>query len=110
MGRDLADCLGKRTMTLMRGHGSTVVGQSLREAVFTAIYMELNANMQMKAMAMGEVNYLSTEEIDTIKRGRAGFTFERGWENWCHAVGRTYVPGSSEFGEGYSRTDKVSEK
>lgn len=110
MGRDLAGCLGERTMTLMRGHGSTVVGQSLREAVFTAIYMELNANMQMKAMAMGAVNYLSREEIDTIKHGRAGFTFERGWENWCHAVGRTYVPGSSEFGEGYSRTDTVSGK
>lgn len=56
------------------------------------------------------VTYLSTEEIDTIKRGRAGFTFERGWENWCHSVGRAYVPGSSEFGEGYSRTDAVLDK
>ena len=110
MGRDLAACLGDRTMTLMRGHGSTVVGQSLREAVFTAVYMELNAGMQMKAMAMGEVNYLSTEEIATIKRGRAGFTFERGWENWCRAVDRPYVPGNWEFGEGYSRTDKLAGK
>ncbi len=37
---------------------------------------------------MGEVTYLSEGEIDTIKRARSGFTFERGWENWCHQVGR----------------------
>lgn len=106
MGRDLAACLGGRTMTLMRGHGSTVVGRSLREAVFTAVYMELNAGMQMKAMALGEVTYLSPGEIAAIERGRAGFTFERGWENWCHEVDRPYVPGNWDFGEGYSRTDR----
>jgi HCOMODA/2-hydroxy-3-carboxy-muconic semialdehyde decarboxylase len=92
-------------MTLMRGHGSTLVGRSLREAVFTAVYMELNAGMQMKAMALGDVTYLSPGEIAAIERGRAGFTFERGWENWCHKVDRPYVPGDWDFGEGYSRTD-----
>lgn len=108
MGRDLAACLGERNVTLMRGHGSTVVGRSLREAVFTSVYMELNAGMQMKAMAMGNVTYLSSGEIATIEKGRAGFTFERGWENWCHKVGRPYVSGTWEFGEGYSRTDKTA--
>jgi ribulose-5-phosphate 4-epimerase/fuculose-1-phosphate aldolase len=105
MGRDLAACLGDKTATLMRGHGSTVVGRSLREVVFTSVYMELNADMQMKATAMGEVDYLSAGEIAAIRKGRAGFTFERGWENWCARVGRPYVPGSWEFGEGFSRTD-----
>jgi HCOMODA/2-hydroxy-3-carboxy-muconic semialdehyde decarboxylase len=105
MGRDLAATLGSRTVALMRGHGSTVVGASLREVVFTSVYMEMNADMQIKAMSLGEVTYLSGEEIDAIARGRAGFTFERAWENWCHRVGRRYVPGNSEFGAGYSRTD-----
>jgi ribulose-5-phosphate 4-epimerase/fuculose-1-phosphate aldolase len=105
IGRDLAATLGSRTVALMRGHGSTVVGGSLREVVFTSVYMEMNADMQIKAMSLGEVTYLSGEEIDAIARGRAGFTFERAWENWCHRVGRCYVPGNSEFGAGYSRTD-----
>jgi len=105
MGRDLAACLGDRTVTLMRGHGSTVAARSLREVVFTSVYMELNADMQMKAMAMGDVDYLSEGEIAAIKRGRAGYTFERGWENWCNRVRRPYVPGDREFGEGFSRTD-----
>lgn len=105
MGRDLAATLGSRTAVLMRGHGSTVVGGSLREVVFTSVYMEMNADMQIKAMSLGDVAYLSSEEIDAITRGRAGFTFERAWENWCHRAGRRYIPGSSEFGAGYSRTD-----
>jgi HCOMODA/2-hydroxy-3-carboxy-muconic semialdehyde decarboxylase len=109
MGRDLASCLADRTVTLMRGHGSTVVGRSLREVVFTSIYMELNADMQIRAMGMGEVEYLSPAEIAAISRGRAGFTFERGWENWCRRVGRPYVPGEWEFGEGYSRTDSKAQ-
>lgn len=88
MGRDLAQHLGNRTVSLMRGHGSVLVGQSLREVVFTSVYMELNAAMLMQALGMGEVTYLSDGEIDTIKRARSGFTFERGWENWCHQVGR----------------------
>lgn len=106
MGRDLAKTLGKRTVALMRGHGSVVVARSLREVVFTSIYMELNADMQVKAMMMGEVTYLSDSEIQVIAGGRSGFTLERGWENWCQRAGRPYVPGTWDMGAGYSRTDK----
>ena len=106
MGRDLAQCLGGRNVALMRGHGSVVVGRSLREAVFTSVYMELNADMQIKAMSMGNVTFLSDGEIEAITAGRAGFTFERGWENWCNRVGRPYVSGVWETGSGYSRTDR----
>jgi len=106
MGRDLAKALGPRTVALMRGHGSVAVGRSLREVVFTSIYMELNADMQVKAMMMGEVMYLSEGEIQAIAGGRSGFTLERGWENWCQRADRPYVPGNWEMGAGYSRTDK----
>ncbi len=57
----------------MRGHGRLVVGSSLRDAA----YMEINAEMQLKAMSMGEVTYLSAGEIEAVKTGRAGFTLER---------------------------------
>jgi len=106
MGRDFAQCLGHRMVGLMRGHGSTVVGRSLREAVFTSVYMEINADQLIKSLSLGDVVYLSDGEIEAISRGRAGFTIERGWENWCHRAGRHYVSGEWTTGEGFSRTDK----
>ncbi len=106
MGRDLAKSLGTRTVALMRGHGCVVVGASLREAVFTSIYTEINAQMLGKALAMGEVTYLSDGEIAANTRGRAGFTLERGWENWCRSVNRPYYPLSSDMGPGFSRSDR----
>jgi HCOMODA/2-hydroxy-3-carboxy-muconic semialdehyde decarboxylase len=105
MGRDFAKALGPHTVALMRGHGSSVVGRSIREVVFTSVYMEINAEMLIKALSMGEVTYLSEGEIAAVTRGRAGFTFERGWENWCRNVDRAYVPHSRNMGEGFSKTD-----
>ena len=105
MGRDFAATLGNHTVALMRGHGCSVVGRSVREVVFTSIYMELNAEMLIKALSMGEVIYLSDGEIAAITRGRAGFTFERGWENWCRRAGRPYVPRGRDMGAGFSQTD-----
>jgi HCOMODA/2-hydroxy-3-carboxy-muconic semialdehyde decarboxylase len=108
MGRDFARTLGGGNCALMRGHGSVIVGRSLREAVFSAIYMELNADMLIKALSLGdgEIRYLSEEEIGVITRARANFTLERGWENWCREVDRPYFPQSWDFGQGFSRTDK----
>jgi ribulose-5-phosphate 4-epimerase/fuculose-1-phosphate aldolase len=106
MGRDLAKSLGMRTVALMRGHGCVVVGRSLREAVFTSIYTEINAQMLGKALAMGEVTYLSDGEIAANTKGRAGFTLERGWENWCRSVNRPYYPLAWDIGVGFSRSDK----
>jgi HCOMODA/2-hydroxy-3-carboxy-muconic semialdehyde decarboxylase len=105
MGRDFARTLGLHSVALMRGHGCTVVGRSVREVVFTSVYMEINAEMLIKALSMGEVTYLSDGEIAAITKGRAGFTFERGWENWCRRVGRPYSPSNWDMGEGFSKTD-----
>ena len=106
MGRDLAEALGSRTVALMRGHGCVVVGRSLREAVFSSIYTEMNAQILYKALVMGEVTYLSDGEIAANTKGRAGFTWERGWENWCRSVNRTYYSQAWDMGPGFSRSDK----
>ncbi len=105
MGRDLAATLGNNSAALMRGHGAVVVGKTLREVVFLSIYMELNAEMLIKAQAMGEVTFLSEGEVEANARGRAGFTLERGWENFCREVGRPYYPLAMEMGPGFSKTD-----
>ena len=52
----LAAALGPHSLVLMRGHGSTVVGASLEQAVYRAIYAETNARLQSQAIALGEAN------------------------------------------------------
>jgi ribulose-5-phosphate 4-epimerase/fuculose-1-phosphate aldolase len=90
-GRDLARSLGARTSVLMRGHGSTVAGRSLREAVYAAVMLEVNAQLQLKARAMGEVKFLTEGEIAKIRerqdKGRPGEGFDRAWQYWLRHAG-----------------------
>jgi ribulose-5-phosphate 4-epimerase/fuculose-1-phosphate aldolase len=90
MAQDLAAALADRPVALMRGHGCVVAGGSLREVVFNAIYLQLNADLQLKASALGEITFLSDGEIAAVLRTRSSFTFERAWEYWCHRAGRAY--------------------
>jgi HCOMODA/2-hydroxy-3-carboxy-muconic semialdehyde decarboxylase len=90
MARDLAAALGARPVALMRGHGCVVAGGSLREVVFNAVYLQLNAELQQKAAALGPVTFLSDGEVAAILRTRSSFTFERAWEYWCERAGRPY--------------------
>ena len=91
MGRDLAKTLGKARTALMRGHGAVVVGTDLRMAVFTSVYLELNAKLQAQAEAMGKVRFLSKGEVDKIMANTVSpANIGRAWENWCRAANRPY--------------------
>jgi ribulose-5-phosphate 4-epimerase/fuculose-1-phosphate aldolase len=90
MARDLAAALGPRPAMLMRGHGAVVAGASLREVVFNSIYLQLNADLLMKAQTLGDVTFLSEGEVAAVLRTRGSFTFERAWEFWCRRAGRPY--------------------
>jgi HCOMODA/2-hydroxy-3-carboxy-muconic semialdehyde decarboxylase len=90
MAKDLADALGPRPVILMRGHGCVVAGASLREVVFNSIYLQLNADLQMKASALGDITFLNEGEVAAILRTRGAFTFERAWEVWCRRARRPY--------------------
>ena len=88
-GDDMAKALGNHRAVLMRGHGVTVTGGSLEDAVITAIYLQVNAKLQMDAMRMGDVEYLTPGEIDERLKGNetlAGFT--RAWEYFSRRAGR----------------------
>jgi HCOMODA/2-hydroxy-3-carboxy-muconic semialdehyde decarboxylase len=93
MGRDLARLLGTRPTTLMRGHGATVVGRSVRHAVFVAVYLEVGAKLQMQAMALGEIKFLSAGETDQIVARLNDYTLNRAWENWARRAGRQMQEG-----------------
>lgn len=88
MGRDLARFLGSGRTALMRGHGSVVAGTGIRHAVYVAVYLEVNAKLQMNAMMMGDIKFLSEGEVDAVVARTASYTIDRAWENWCLRVGR----------------------
>jgi HCOMODA/2-hydroxy-3-carboxy-muconic semialdehyde decarboxylase len=85
LGAALADTLSDGPAVLMRGHGSTVVGSTLRQAVFRAVYTEVGARLQMDAMRLGPVTYLTEEE--TIGTTRTISTqYDRSWLLWLKAA------------------------
>jgi len=89
LGKALAGSLGACACVLMRGHGMTVVGESIPEAVFRAIYTEMNARLQLQATQLeGPIEFLSDEEGRRSTAANRG-TLERPWELWKkRALGR----------------------
>jgi HCOMODA/2-hydroxy-3-carboxy-muconic semialdehyde decarboxylase len=82
LGKALAGALGACACVLMRGHGMTVVGESVPEAVFRAIYTEMNARLQLQAAQLeGPIEFLSDEEGRRSSASNRG-TLERPWELW----------------------------
>ena len=61
-GEDLSVALNDKTAALMRGHGAVVTGKSVVEAVLTTVYMQVNAEMLLKALTLGPVTPLSEGE------------------------------------------------
>jgi NAD(P)-dependent dehydrogenase (short-subunit alcohol dehydrogenase family) len=65
----------------MRGHGATVVGSSLKESVFRAVYSTKNAELQPVAMQLGEPYFLAKEEAilaDELHKK----VLDRPWNLW----------------------------
>jgi ribulose-5-phosphate 4-epimerase/fuculose-1-phosphate aldolase len=82
LGKALATTLSSHTCVLMRGHGMTVIGDSVPEAVFRAIYTEMNARLQLQANQLeGPIEFLSDEEGRRSTVSNRG-TIERPWELW----------------------------
>ena len=80
-GRDLARTMGGARVVLMRGHGCAVSGATIREAVLVAIYTQVNAALQLQASSLGDVKYLSPEEIALTPETLVGpLSMERAWE------------------------------
>ena len=89
-GRDLAKCLGKNSVALMRGHGFASAARSLIEVVRLSIYLPRNARALMRAkMLGGKIKYLSKGEIDARNAGYSPYSNEtwRAWEYWANKAG-----------------------
>jgi ribulose-5-phosphate 4-epimerase/fuculose-1-phosphate aldolase len=87
LGVALAQSLGQATVALMRGHGNVVVGRSVPEVVFRAVYTEINARLQADALRLGggRVTYLSEGEAAASMATNAG-VLTRAWDLWKSAA------------------------
>ncbi len=81
LGRHLAEHLGDASVVLMRGHGYTVAGANVPEAVFQAIYTMKNCEIELAARVLGEPTFLSDGEAEASAR-TLGVATERAWELW----------------------------
>ena len=86
LGAALARSLGRHSCVLMRGHGSTVVGTSLQQVVYRAIYAEVNAKLQLGAQALGEITFLNAEEAQLSSDMNDG-QLPRSWNLWVRRLG-----------------------
>ena len=53
--------------------------------------IEVNAKLQMQAMAMGEIRFLTAGEIDKVMARTGPYTINRAWENWCRRADRPFA-------------------
>jgi HCOMODA/2-hydroxy-3-carboxy-muconic semialdehyde decarboxylase len=88
-GASLARALGPHWMVLMRRHGATVAGTTLRELVFRTVFICHNAELQTRARIHGRIGPLSAGEIGlssahSLRPASVG----RAWDYWVRHVAR----------------------
>jgi ribulose-5-phosphate 4-epimerase/fuculose-1-phosphate aldolase len=87
-GRSLARALGQNSCALMRGHGAVVVGGNVQEAVMTAYYLQVNAQVQLQAIGLGAPKPLSAAEVAAAAETQLSpLALDRAWEYFCTRAG-----------------------
>jgi ribulose-5-phosphate 4-epimerase/fuculose-1-phosphate aldolase len=86
-GDSLAQTLGPFWTVLMRGHGVTVAGRSVREVTFRAIYGARNGEAQLQAEQLGGAKPLTAAESAMAEEfNLTPFAMDRAWEQWSRNV------------------------
>lgn len=87
-GHSLAKALGGARCVLLRGHGATCVGRSLREAVFVSVYMKHNAEMILASIPHGKPSWLTPGETEqTATMLLSDMPLARAWDFWITRAG-----------------------
>jgi ribulose-5-phosphate 4-epimerase/fuculose-1-phosphate aldolase len=86
-GQSLARALGRHWVVLMRRHGATVAGTSLKELVSRSVFLCQNAEYQMKAYLLGAPAPLRPGEIKLAGGINAmPSVVARTWEYWSQRL------------------------
>jgi HCOMODA/2-hydroxy-3-carboxy-muconic semialdehyde decarboxylase len=87
LGAALAEALGSNPVILMRGHGETVVGRSVREATVRAIYSVIDARVEFAALALSpDIVWMDDAELQF--NATENFDADRPWENFKQKLAR----------------------
>jgi HCOMODA/2-hydroxy-3-carboxy-muconic semialdehyde decarboxylase len=96
-GASLARALGNHAIVVMRRHGATVVGGTLRELVFRTIYSARNAEHQLAAHMLGNVSPLTEGEADMASQlNLAPGPLARAYEYWVRRLAEREGRGKSD--------------
>ena len=87
LGLSLAKTLGAKPAALMRGHGAVVVGDSLPQVTFRAVYSVEDAKLQAEATRFGPLTYLAPEEAAKSAATNNGVLL-RAWDLWKRKVAK----------------------
>ena len=83
LGEHLARQLGRHPAVLMRGHGSTVVGENLQRAVGRTIYLEMNARMQFQSIVLaGDKGHIVFMDDAEVQANVSWQNYDRSWNLW----------------------------
>jgi len=87
--QSLARALGNSFVVLMRRHGATVAGRTLRELVFRCMYLVANARTQLAAANLGEYETLSAGETRlSAEFNLRPYSIDRAWDRWARRAAR----------------------
>lgn len=82
-GAALAGSLGDRSVVLMRGHGATIVGTSVRQVVLHSVYAVINARILTQTLLLGgRPTYINATEGRKIAE-----IMREGWRTWEYLSG-----------------------
>src|SRR3984885_11639681 len=81
LGDALAKKLGAGPVILMRGHGETIVGGSVREATVRTIYTHIDAVAQTAALALSP-NITVMDDAELAANATENFDADRPWQNY----------------------------
>ena len=80
LGVALAGSLADKPMVLMRGHGATIVGMSIKQAIWRSIYAMQNAQLQSEGMRFNKQKFLYPDEAVVAAANITAL--ERPWSFW----------------------------
>jgi HCOMODA/2-hydroxy-3-carboxy-muconic semialdehyde decarboxylase len=85
LGDALAKTLGANPVVLMRGHGDTVVGRSVREATVRTLYAHIDALAQAAALALSpKITPMNESELEI--NSTENFDADRPWQNYLQKL------------------------
>jgi ribulose-5-phosphate 4-epimerase/fuculose-1-phosphate aldolase len=83
VGRRMLAALGSASALLLRGNGQLTVGASIEEAVVNAIHLETSAELQWRALAIGEPAWIEGPEFAELAN-RKYEAVMRPWTYYLH--------------------------